>query len=112
MLKQRMIHPRHIKQSQLFITTHATAKNTKHKAKTISSMAWQSIGRSKKELFLPHNMNFSTLFQTKPNYLQTKVWKRGSNQLIQKTKKTKQTKNQNENEKEDAPRKTQLCMKQ
>ena len=33
MLKQRMIHPRHIKQSQLFITSHATAKNTKHKAK-------------------------------------------------------------------------------
>ena len=28
-----MIHPRHIKQSQLFITIHATAKNTKNKAK-------------------------------------------------------------------------------
>ena len=26
MLKQRMIHPRHIKQSQIFITSHATAK--------------------------------------------------------------------------------------
>ena len=37
-------------------------------------------------------MNFPTLFQTRPNYLQTNVWKRGSNQLIQKTKQTKQTK--------------------
>ena len=38
------------------------------------------------------SMNFPTLFQSKPNYLQTNVWKRGSNQLIQKTKQTKQTK--------------------
>ena len=36
----------------------------------------------------------------------------GSNQFIQKTKQTKQTKNQNQNEKEDAPRTMQLCMKQ
>ena len=35
------------------------------------------------------SMNFPTLFQTKPNYLQTNVWKRGSNQFIQQTKKTK-----------------------
>ena len=33
MLKQRMILSRHIKQSQLFITSHAIANNTKHKAK-------------------------------------------------------------------------------
>ena len=38
MLKQRMIHPRHIKKSQLFITSHATTKNTKHKAK--KNQAW------------------------------------------------------------------------
>ena len=49
-------------------------------------------------------MNFPTLFQSKPNYLKTNVWKRGYNQFIQQTKKTKQTKKQNENEKEDAPR--------
>ena len=38
------------------------------------------------------SMNFPTLFQTKPNYLQTNVWKRGSNQFIQKTKQTKANK--------------------
>ena len=32
MLKQRMILQRHIKQSQLFITSHATANNTKQKS--------------------------------------------------------------------------------
>ena len=37
-------------------------------------------------------MSFPTLFQTKPNYLQTNVWKRGSNQFIKKTKQTKQMK--------------------
>ena len=31
MLKQHMIHPRHIKQYQLFTTSHTTTKNTKHK---------------------------------------------------------------------------------
>ena len=46
------------------------------------------------------SMNFPTLFQTKPNYLQTNVWKRGSNQFIQQTKKTKQ------NEKPKQKRKT------
>ena len=45
------------------------------------------------------SMNFPTLFQTKPNYLKTNVWKRGSNQFIQQTKQTKQTKNQNETKK-------------
>ena len=48
MLKQRMILSRHIKQSQLFITCHATAKITKHKTKTIPSMACQSIGHRQK----------------------------------------------------------------
>ena len=36
----------------------------------------------------------------------------GPTNLFRKLSKQKQTKNQNENEKEDAPRKTQLCMKQ
>ena len=37
-------------------------------------------------------MNFPTLFQTKPNYLQTNVWKRGSDQFIQQTKQKRKTK--------------------
>ena len=36
----------------------------------------------------------------------------GPTNLFRKLSKQKQTKNQNKNEKEDAPRKTQLCMKQ
>ena len=45
--------------------------------------------QSKTSSFYHISMNFPTLFQTKPNYLQTNVWKRGSNQFIQKTKQTK-----------------------
>ena len=46
--------------------------------------------QSKMSSFYHIGMNFPTLFQSKPNYLQTKVWKRGSNQFIQKTKQTKE----------------------
>ena len=45
--------------------------------------------QSKMSSFYHISMNFPTLFQTKPNYLQTNVWKRGSNQFIQQTKQTK-----------------------
>ena len=41
------------------------------------------------------SMNFPTLFQSKPNYLKTNVWKRGTNQFIQQTKETKKTKTKN-----------------
>ena len=51
--------------------------------------------QSKTSSFYHISMNFPTLFQTKPNYLQTNVWKRGSNQFIQQTKKTKTTKTKN-----------------
>ena len=45
--------------------------------------------QSKTSSFYHISMNFPTLFQTKPNYLKTNVWKRGSNQFIKKTKQTK-----------------------
>ena len=51
MLKQRMIHPRHIKQSQLFITSHDTSKNTKHKAKNIKHGMTKHRHSQKRALF-------------------------------------------------------------
>jgi hypothetical protein len=43
-----------IKQSQLFETSHAIAKITKHTIKTTSSMACKSLSRSLNKLFLYH----------------------------------------------------------
>ena len=51
--------------------------------------------QSKTSSFYHLSMSFPTLFQSKPDYLNTKVWKRRSNQFIQQTKKTKQTKTKN-----------------
>ena len=48
--------------------------------------------QSKTSSFYHISMNFPTLFQTKPKYLNTNVWKGRSNQFIQKTKQTKETK--------------------
>ena len=77
MLKQHMIHPRHIKQSQLFITSHATGKNTKHKAKTISSMAWQTIATVKNELVLPHKHELSYSFPNQTKLFENQCMKEG-----------------------------------
>ena len=55
--------------------------------------------QSKTSSFYHISMNFPTLFQTKPNYLQTNVWKRGSNQFIKKTKQIKTNENQNKTQK-------------
>ena len=51
MLKQRMILPRHIKQSQLFITSHATAKNTKQYPKQYQAWHDKAQATVKNELF-------------------------------------------------------------
>ena len=75
-------------------------------------MAWQGIATVKNKLFLPHKYELSYSFPNQTKLFANQCMKEGVQPIIQKTKKTKQTKNQNKNEKEDAPRTTQLCMKQ
>ena len=112
MLKQRMILQRHIKQYQLFITCHSTAKITKHIAKTISSMAWQSIGHSQKTISFYHlSMNFSYSFPIQTKLFENQCMKEGV-QPIYSRKLSKPSKQKTKNKNEDAPRTTQLCMKQ